>query len=296
MTTESPLVTRPVVLTRPSSPSHKDACLIQIYPTGLTIGTRHPLNEKDAVLGRDHDCDITVRDPSISRQHSLLESTGGGYRVTDLGSTNGTFVNDVPANRTMLRDGDYLRVGTCLFRFLAGGNVEAEYHEELYRMAILDGLTGVHNKRYLVDHLEREIDRSTRHSRPLALILIDVDHFKTINDSMGHLAGDLALRELASCLRPMIRKYDVLARYGGEEFAAVLSETSKADAEEIAEKFRRTVESHAFEFEGRPFPVTISLGVATLATDQPLDPEELIRLADLQLYSAKRAGRNRVGA
>src|SRR5262249_10542435 len=154
---------------------------------------------------------------------------------------------------TVLKDGDYLRVGTCLFRFLAGGNVEAEYHEELYRMAILDGLTGVHNKRYLLDHLEREIDRSTPHARPLPLILIGVEHFKTMNDSMGHLAGDLALRELASCLRPKIRKYDVLARYGGEEFAAVLSETSRTDAEEIAEKFRRTVEGHTFEFEGRPF-------------------------------------------
>ncbi|SIO16779.1 diguanylate cyclase (GGDEF) domain-containing protein [Singulisphaera sp. GP187] len=294
--TDSRLVTRPVVVTRPTSPSNKDACLIQIYPTGLTIGTRHPLNEKDAILGRDDDCDITVHDPSISRRHSRLESTAGGYRITDLQSTNGTFVNNVPANRTKLTDGDYVRLGTCLFRFLAGGNVEAEYHEELYRMAILDGLTGTHNKRYLLDHLEREIDRSTRHERPLALILIDVDHFKTINDTMGHLAGDLALRELSLCLRPNVRKYDLLARYGGEEFAVVLSETSRHDAIEIAEKLRRAVELHPFESEGRRFQVTISLGVATVVRNEPLEPEELIRLADLQLYSAKRAGRNRVSA
>ncbi|WP_406698947.1 GGDEF domain-containing protein [Singulisphaera sp. Ch08] len=293
---DSRLVTRPVVLERPISPSNRDACLIQIYPTGLTIGTRHPLNEKDAILGRDDDCDITVHDPSISRRHSRLESTGGGYRITDLNSTNGTFVNDVPANRTMLTDGDYLRLGTCLFRFLAGGNVEAEYHEELYRMAILDGLTGMHNKRYLLDHLEREIDRSTRYERPLTLILIDVDHFKAINDSMGHLAGDLALRELSHCLRPNLRNYDLLARYGGEEFAAVLSETSRKDAIAIAEQLRRAVENHRFEFEGRAFRVTISLGVATVVRNEPLEPEELIRLADVQLYSAKRAGRNCVSS
>lgn len=287
-------MTTPVIMSRPTALSRKDACLIQIYPTGLSIGTRYPLNEQDAILGRDDDCDITVHDPSISRRHSRLEVTVDGYRITDLQSTNGTFVNDVPANRTPLTDGDYLRLGTCLFRFLAGGNVEAEYHEELYKMAILDGLTGIHNKRYLLDHLEREIDRSTRHERPLALILIDVDHFKSINDTLGHLAGDLALREVAHCLRPIIRKYDLLARYGGEEFAVVLSETSREDAIAIAEKLRRAVEIHPFAFEGRPFRVTISLGVATVVRNEPLDPSELIRLADSHLYSAKRAGRNRM--
>ena len=100
-------------------------------------------------------------------------------------STNGTFVNDTPAKQTPLADGDYLRVGNCLFRFLAGGNVEADYHEELYRLAILDALTGLYNKRYLMDYLQRELDRSARYSRPLALILFDIDHFKSINDTHG---------------------------------------------------------------------------------------------------------------
>ncbi len=128
------------------------------------------------------------------------------------------------------------------------------------------------------------------------MILIDVDHFKSINDTLGHLAGDLALREVAPLsTRPIIpQEGDLLARYGGEEFAVVLSETSREDAIAIAEKLRRAVEIHPFAFEGRPFRVTISLGVATVVRNQPLDPSELIRLADSHLYSAKRAGRNRM--
>jgi len=291
---DSTFGTKPIVSTRPVSASLKDACLIQIYPTGITIGTRHVLRERDTVLGRDDECDITIHDQSISRRHSVLKWTEKGFVVTDLHSTNGTFVNDEPAEQTLLLDGDYLRVGICLFRFLSGGNVEAEYHEELYRMALFDGLTGIHNKRYLLDHLEREIARSARYGRPLSLVMLDVDHFKQINDTLGHLAGDLVLKGLAQRLRPKVRKYDLLARYGGEEFAVVLSETSKKDALEIAEKFRIAVEAVPFEFGGKSFRVTISAGVASVVNNGLLDPEQLIRVADARMYESKRAGRNRV--
>ena len=121
------------------------------------MGTRHLMEKIQIVLGRGDDCDITVLDQSVSRRHTLFDLDVGGYIVTDLDSTNGTFVNDKPANRTPLVDGDYLRVGNCLFRFLAGGNVEADYHQELYRLAIVDALTGLYNRRYLIDYLEREL-------------------------------------------------------------------------------------------------------------------------------------------
>ena len=118
------------------------------------------------------------------------------------GSTNGTFVNNATSQGGVLRDGDYLRVGNCLYRFLSGGNIEAEYHEEIYRLTVLDGLTQVHNRRYLNDFIEREVVRAAHHNRPLALVLVDIDHFKMVNDKLGHLAGDLVLRELCAAFDP----------------------------------------------------------------------------------------------
>ncbi len=289
-------VTQQVELKRPLSRTCRDACLVHIYPTGLSMGTRHLLEQGTIILGRGDDCDITVLDNSVSRRHVRFDLDISGYLATDLDSTNGTFVNDTPANHTLLSDGDYLRVGNCLYRFLAGGNVEAEYHEELYRMAIIDALTGLYNKRYLMDYLRREMDRAARYGRPLALVLFDIDHFKAINDSMGHLAGDLTLRELANRLRSEICNDDLLARYGGEEFVAVLTEADQATAAEVAEKLRRTVEEIPFSSEGRPYSVTISLGVASIQGNEVLNPQELIQRADERLYKAKHDGRNRVVA
>src|SRR5204862_6793913 len=122
----------------------------------------------------------------------------GRYHVTDLGSTNGTFVNNVPRADSPLADGDYLRIGNCIYRFLASGNLEAEYHEEIYRLTVLDGLTGVPNRRFFEEFVERQVVRAVRHKRPLALALMDIDHFKQVNDRMGHLAGDLTLRQVAA--------------------------------------------------------------------------------------------------
>src|SRR5207247_3830386 len=137
-----------------------------------------------------------------------------GYYAVDLQSTNGTFVNDVPASICKLKDGDYLRVGNCIYRFLAGGNVEAEYHEEIYRLTIIDALTGIHNKRYLLEFLDRELARSARHHRPLSLVMLDIDRFKAVNDELGHLAGDFTLRELLSLAKEAIRKEELCVRYG----------------------------------------------------------------------------------
>jgi two-component system cell cycle response regulator len=287
-------MTQQVESKRPLSQTCKDACLIHIYPTGMAMGTRHLLEQGTIVLGRGDDCDITIQDFSVSRRHTRFDLDVDRYLATDLDSTNGTFVNDAPAKMTPLADGDYVRVGNCLFRFLIGGNVEADYHEELYRLAILDALTGLYNKRYLADYLQRELARSVRYSRPLSLILFDIDHFKAINDTMGHLAGDLTLRELAGRLKSEIRRDDLLARYGGEEFAAVLTETDAASGAELAEHLRQTAENHLFTFEGRRYKITISLGVASTQGNELLAPQELIRRADERLYRAKHEGRNRV--
>jgi diguanylate cyclase (GGDEF)-like protein len=278
------------------SVTRREACVVHIYPTGPGMGARYTLSDSPMVLGRGSDCDIRINDHSVSRRHARIQPGADGYYAVDLQSTNGTFVNDVPASICKLRDGDYLRVGNCIYRFLAGGNVEAEYHEEIYRLTIIDALTDTYNKRYLLEFLDRELARSARHGRPLALIMFDLDRFKAINDELGHLGGDFILRELAACVRSSVRKEELFARYGGEEFIIVLPETDRAGGLALAERVRRQVETHVFEYEGRTYPVTISVGVATTSGDASLTPQELIRQADDKLYQAKDQGRNRVVA
>ena len=196
------------------STTRRDACIIHIYPTGPGMGTRYPLTDTPVVLGRGNDCDIRINDHSVSRRHARIQPGADGYYAVDLQSTNGTFVNDVPASICKLKDGDYLRVGNCIYRFLMGGNVENEYHEEIYRLTIIDGLTETHNKRYLLEFLNRELARSLRYHRPLAVLLFDIDRFKVINDDHGHLCGDHVLRELCGLLRNDVRAEELLARYG----------------------------------------------------------------------------------
>jgi diguanylate cyclase (GGDEF)-like protein len=278
------------------APGKEDACLVQIYPTGPSMGLRFGLTALSLVFGRDKDSDIYLEDHSVSRRHARIELRSDGYYLVDLGSTNGTLVNDMPADEARLHDGDYLRIGNCIFRYLAGGNVEAEYHEEIYRLTIIDALTGIHNKRYLMDFLDRELARSARHKRPLSLALLDIDRFKCINDQLGHLGGDHTLRELAALVKRAIRKEELFARYGGEEFALVLPETTLQGAVQAAERIRQLVEHNAFTYEDVSFRITISVGVVTSLGDDFLAPTELIGRADHQLYAAKNAGRNRVSA
>jgi two-component system cell cycle response regulator len=273
----------------------QEACLVYIYPTGPAMGTRHPLGPEPVVIGRNDDCAVHNPDASVSRCHArITRGDDGHYSVSDLGSTNGTFVNNASRRYSLLRDGDYLRVGNCIYRFLAGGNVEAEYHEEVYRLTIIDGLTQIHNRRYLGDFLEREVLRTVRHERSLAVLLLDIDHFKAVNDEMGHLAGDVALRELCARVRSVIRPDELLARYGGEEFAVVLPEADVTSAREMAERIRLLVEKRPFVFNDRSYRLTISVGVAVLSGGESLTIEALLNRADTNLYRAKQAGRNRV--
>jgi diguanylate cyclase (GGDEF)-like protein len=187
-------------------------------------------------------------------------------------------------------------VGNCIYRFLAGGNVEAEYHEEIYRLTIIDALTDIFNKRYLLEFLDRELSRSARYARPLALILFDLDRFKAINDELGHLGGDFTLREVAACVKSHVRKEELFARYGGEEFVVVLPETNLDGGTTVAERIRTTVEKHLFQYEGKSYPVTVSVGIAWTNGGEALTPHDLIRVADEKLYQAKHEGRNRVVA
>jgi diguanylate cyclase (GGDEF)-like protein len=272
-------------------PAAKEACLVVIY--GMELGKKFSLNRAQCIVGRSSKADIQVDQEAVSRTHCKIVNTGKEILLRDTGSTNGTYVNDELIDEYVLRDGDYIKVGRCIFKFLTGNNIESAYHEEIYRLTTVDGLTQVFNKRYFLETLEREIGRAQRYARDLALIMFDIDHFKKINDGLGHLAGDHVLKLLASVVRGRIRREDVLARYGGEEFAIVLPETDRAAAVQFAEKIRKLVERTTFAFEDASIPVTISVGVAVMPKDLE-EPSRFVGLADDNLYAAKAAGRNRV--
>jgi diguanylate cyclase (GGDEF)-like protein len=285
------------VVKRP--PAAQDACLVVIY--GEDLGRRHPLDRESAVVvGRSSKATIQIDQESISRNHAEVSLRDNAFAVRDLGSTNGTYVNDEHVDGyRQLRDGDLLKVGHTIFKFLSGNNVEASYHEAIYQLTTTDGLTQVFNKRYFLETLEREISRAQRYGRALTLVLFDLDHFKQVNDVYGHLAGDHVLKQVAQVVHAHIRRDDVIARYGGEEFAIVLPEVDGAHAFQMAEKLRHLVESTAIEFDHARIPVTVSVGLASLpaeVTERPVPVAELIKRADENLYKAKRGGRNRVVA
>src|SRR5690606_5703629 len=194
-------------------------------------------------------------------------------------------------------DGDRIKVGRTVFKFISGSNVEAAYHEQVFTLTRHDALTGIHNRRSFDEKIEAEVARAARYrpARPLALILFDIDHFKSCNDTFGHRTGDHVLREVAQLVHGRVGKHDFVGRYGGEEFAVLLLETEEGQPQCFAEEIRAVVEQHEFVFEGNHVPVTISLGL--VVWDPRYEhPEQLIEAADQCLYQAKADGRNRVVA
>jgi len=272
-------------------PVGKEACLVVIY--GMDLGKKYNLDRQAIIIGRSSKADIQIDQESVSRNHCKLINTGKTIMLRDLGSTNGTYVNDELIDEYVLRDGDLIKIGRSIFKFLSGNNIENAYHEEIYRLTTVDGLTQVYNKRYFLETLEREIGRAQRYQRDLSLIMFDIDHFKKINDSYGHLAGDHVLKHLAMVIKSRIRREDILSRYGGEEFSIILPEIDLENAIQFAEKIRKLVEKAVFTFEDTEIPVTISIGVTNYDTQQA-DVSEFIKVADEKLYEAKQAGRNRV--
>lgn len=270
-----------------------NSCLVKIYPPGADAGLL-VLPPRRFVIGRGPDCDLDLVDSAVSRLHAFIEPRAGNFLLVDMGSTNGTFVNDELIEKRFLVAGDFVRIGSHIVKFLASDHIEAQYHETIYSMMITDGLTGIHNVRFFLETLDRELVRSQRHRRPLSLVMFDIDHFKLINDNHGHLAGDAVLRELCSRIRTTIRKDEVFARYGGEEFGVILPESSIEEAIGFAERLRCIVSEVPMPVQNLNIEVTISLGIAHTNGDRPITPKSLIWEADQKLYQAKRAGRNRV--
>jgi diguanylate cyclase (GGDEF)-like protein len=270
-------------------------CLVVIY--GPLLARRFTLDRAEQTIGRADDAEIQVDDDAASRSHARIVVSGRRATLIDLDSTNGTLVNEEPVGEIELRDGDLVQIGDTIFKFLAGGNVETKYHQEMYRMTTVDGLTQAYNRRYFMETFEREVQRARRYRRDLCLAMIDIDYFKAVNDTWGHLAGDHVLRETARIVADSVRLEDVFGRYGGEEFALLLPEVGLAGSIQVCERLRQQIESAVLHFGSDELRITASFGLAsTLSFSEDFSPLDLIDRADERLYEAKRQGRNRVVA
>jgi diguanylate cyclase (GGDEF)-like protein len=266
--------------------------------SGPSAGRAHSVREGETVIGRGKEAHVRVDDAGASRAHArIVVLEDERYELEDLGSTNGTFVQGLKIDRTELRSGDRIHIGpnvTISFAIL-DSQAEVMTHQ-LYESAMRDTLTRAHNRRYLVERLASELAYSRRHKTPLALILFDIDHFKRVNDTHGHLAGDEVLREVAALVSRLIRTEDVFARYGGEEFVVLARGIEHENAVRFAERIRTAVQRLEIAGEKSVLQVTISAGVSSLGeiADANRNPDTLFRLADERLYRSKSAGRNRV--
>jgi diguanylate cyclase (GGDEF)-like protein len=270
-------------------------CLVIIHSTlQADFGRRYELKNGITTIGRGRDNEIVILSDSVSRQHVELERRGGAIIVRDLGSTNGTYINSErqPLTECRLNRGDHLRVGETIFKFLSGTDIENQYHAVIANLASRDGLTNLANRRQLDTALADEIASAHRYGRALALLMIDVDHFKRINDDFGHVSGDMILAGLGRLLLQRLRPSDKVGRYGGEEFCALLPETDLARATVLAETLRTLIADEQFVVAARAVPVTVSIGAA--AWEPSMTGEDLYQAADRRLYEAKRRGRNQV--
>ena len=277
-------------------------CLIRY--SGTAAGQRFDLDPGELLLGRGEEADLKVDGHGISRRHAALQVGPQGVVLVDLGSANCSYVNDQRVtDPVLLRDGDLVRLANVVFRFHDRRSLDAVLHQRLHRLATVDALTGVANRRHAHEVLQRELARARRTGHPLSLLCCDLDHFKQVNDTHGHAAGDLVLKDSAALMRAELRADDLLGRWGGEEFIVVASDTPFEQALGLAERLRHTVATHAFELEvaehGRLRKVlhrqTMSVGLSMLKPEMR-DEHDLLAAADRRMYVAKREGRNRVVA
>ncbi len=268
---------------------------IVIVSGAANVGKMYRL-DGELVVGRGPSATVQVEEDGVSRMHAkIVLLPDGRAQVVDLESRNGTFVNGDRIKMATLSDGDKIQIGTTtILKFSYQDALDEALQENLYTSATRDPLTQLANKRTFAEVIDREIAYAARHGGRLSLIAFDVDHFKRINDTYGHPAGDYVLRRLAEVVSAGIRVEDVAARVGGEEFAVVLRDVPTGGAVDCAERLRRSVETTPFEPEKQRIAVTISLGVATLATPERGGAELLVKTADRYLYEAKQSGRNRV--
>ncbi|HZF49922.1 MAG TPA: GGDEF domain-containing protein [Polyangiaceae bacterium] len=269
------------------------ACLIVL--AGSNVGEMYRLEGGETVVGRGNNATIRLNDDGISRRHARFFHLGREVIIEDLQSSNGTTVNGDPVTtRRSLADGDKIRLGSTTVLKFTYNYLDEEFQQRMYDAALRDALTKAYNRKYFLDRLETELAFARRHTSPLSLLMIDLDFFKRVNDTYGHLAGDYVLANFAKVALSALRAEDVFARYGGEEFGLICRGVQLGNGGLLGERIRAIVEASPFDYEGHRVPVTISVGVAAYPEIQAETGLQLIAAADEALYQAKRTGRNRV--
>jgi diguanylate cyclase (GGDEF)-like protein len=279
-----------------------------VFLRGELLAVPIPLERSEVTLGRALDADVRINDSQASRLHARIcteqdEATGEvRYRLMDLGSTNGTLLNGKPIQEGFLEDGDKFIIGDQLIRFELLDEIDREFQQQIHRLLVHDDLTGLLTSKSFFSELRREAARAEAEDKPFCVLMMDLDHFKEVNDTYGHLAGSETLEEVGGVIKSSLRAGDVGARFGGEEFAAFLLDADYAQGMVAAERVRVAIEQYEFPAvrrgsteEPRTHRMTISIGVASFPTDAS-DPIQLVEKADSALYRAKRSGRNRVCA
>ena len=270
--------------------SQGESCLVMIH--GERLGRCFIIDREPFVIGRSSACEIRLIDDSISRRQCSIIPTSEGIFVEDMGSKNGTFVNGQRIRKHKLETKDQILLGRTIFKFLTGDDIESSFHTEMFRLATIDNLTGAYNKQQFEKEISKQFSRFYRSKHPFSMLIFDIDHFKQINDTYGHIAGDRVLEQLGTLISENIRGENSFFRYGGEEFIVMMPDQSLEDAVTAAERIRHLVEETSFEYEEHVLSITISIGIAEIQQSFA-SPEELLKLADERLYLAKEKGRNR---
>ena len=281
---------------RSTDPGPEASLILIAHPLNEALGTRFRLRPRTSVVfGRADTAEISLPEVnSLSREHARLTYKSESVVIEDLGSTNGTYVNEVRIEEpTVLRSGDRFQVGAAHFKFLQERDIENAYHQAIHDLVILDGLTQIANKRRFEEEAAREFGRARRYGRPLSLILFDVDRFKVVNDTHGHLCGDFVLKKIVELTIPLLRREQVFARVGGEEFVILCPEGEPRSARILAERVRSRVARNGFSHAGTAFGVTCSFGIAGIGPDIA-SVQELYEAADRAMYRSKNAGRNAI--
>lgn len=289
-----------------SASSQRRPALVSLR--GELLAVPIPLERDEVIIGRALEADVRINDSRASRLHARINverdpgTNSVRCRITDLASTNGTLVNGEVLTEAVLTEGDKIAIGDQLFRFDMLDEIDREFQQQIHRLLSHDELTGLLTSKSFFSELRREAAQAEVKSHPFCVLMMDLDHFKEVNDTYGHLVGSQTLEAIGGVIKRALRAGDVAARFGGEEFAAFLLEADYAQGLVAAERVRSAVEHHEFlaarrdaPAEGKILRITISIGVAAFPDDAK-DPIQLVELADSALYRAKRSGRNRICA